>query len=95
MLNMIADYFTYWAISYPFFDDTAYSPMTPAINRGGWMPEFGPFNTSVIVVLIAFGVTWFVFTRTTAGIAHNKQTRPYPYRIMPWILEKSFQLLNG
>jgi ABC-type uncharacterized transport system permease subunit len=67
MLNMIADYFTYWAISYPFFDDTAYSPMTPAINPNGWMPEFGPFNTSVIVVLIAFGVTWFVFTRTTAG----------------------------
>jgi ABC-type uncharacterized transport system permease subunit len=67
MLNMIADYFTYWAISYPFFDDTAYSPMTPAINKSGWMPEFGPFNTSVIVVLIAFGVTWFVFTRTTAG----------------------------
>lgn len=67
MLNMIADFFTYWAISYPFFDSTAYSPMTPAIQRGGWMPQLGRFNTSVLVMLAAFVVTWFVFARTTAG----------------------------
>lgn len=67
ILNMIADFFTYWAISYPFFDDTAYSPMTPAIHQNGWMPEFGPFNTAVIVVLIAIVLTWFIFVRTTAG----------------------------
>lgn len=67
MLNMIADFFAYWAISYPFFDDTAYSPMTPPISMKGWMPEFGSFNTSVIVMLIAFAVTWFIFVRTTAG----------------------------
>ena len=67
MLNMIADYFTYWAISYPFFDEGAYSPMTPAINEHGWLPEIGHLNTNVMVMLIAFGVVWFVFTRSTAG----------------------------
>ena len=67
MLNMIADFFTYWAISYPFFDDTAYSPMTPQISRNGWMPEIGQFDTNVIVMLITIVIVWFVFTRTTAG----------------------------
>lgn len=67
MLNMIADFFTYWAISKPFFDDGAYSPMTPQIAKAGWMPEFGNFNTTVIVMLIAFVVVWFIFTKTTAG----------------------------
>ena len=67
MLNMIADLLTYWAISYPIFDQTAYSPMTPQISAAGWMPEWGDFNSNVIVMLIAFGVIWFVFSRWTAG----------------------------
>ena len=67
MLNMIADFFTYWAISYPFYDQTAYSPMTPQINESGWLPKFGEFNTSVIVMLLAFAVIWFVFLKWTAG----------------------------
>ena len=67
MLNMIADFFTYWAISYPFYDRTAYSPMTPQINESGWLPKFGEFNTSVIVMLLAFAVIWFVFLKWTAG----------------------------
>lgn len=67
MLNMIADFFTYWAISYPFFDSTAYSPMTPQINESGWLPKFGEFHSSVIIMLLAFAVVWFVFTRWTAG----------------------------
>lgn len=67
MLNMIADYFTYWAISYPFFDSTAYSPMTPAINMNGWMPEWGEFNTNVIVMLLAFVIVWLVFSKTRSG----------------------------
>jgi len=67
MLNMIADFFTYWAISYPFFDRSAYSPMTPPINKNGWLPEFGEFNTSVFVMVIAFLVVWFIFTRSLAG----------------------------
>lgn len=67
MLNMIAGYFTYWAIAEPFFDKSAYSPMTPQINKNGWMPEFGNFNSSVIVMLIAIVIVWFIFTRTTAG----------------------------
>lgn len=67
MLNMIADFFTYWAISYPFFDKTAYSPMTPQIDKAGWLPEFGNFNTNILVMVLVFVVVWFIFTRFTAG----------------------------
>jgi len=67
MLNMVADLLTYWAISYPIYDKTAYSPMTPAINQAGWMPEIGEFNTNIIVMFVAFGLIWFVFSRWTAG----------------------------
>jgi len=67
MLNMIADFFTYWAISYPFFDNTAYSPMTPQINEGGWLPKFGDFNSNVIIMVVTFLIVWFVFTRTSSG----------------------------
>ncbi len=67
MLNMIADFFTYWAISYPFFDKSAYSPMTPPINKSGWLPEFGEFNSSVLIMVMAFVVVWFIFTRSLAG----------------------------
>ncbi|PKN87953.1 MAG: ABC transporter permease [Chloroflexi bacterium HGW-Chloroflexi-8] len=67
MLNMIADFLTYWAISYPIFDKTAFSPMTPQISTNGWLPVIGEFNTNVIVMLVAFGVIYFVFSRWTAG----------------------------
>ena len=67
MLNMIADYFTYWAISYPFFDKEAYSPMTPAITANGWMPEWGDFNTNVIVMILAFIIVWFISRKTIIG----------------------------
>ncbi|MFW5713755.1 MAG: ABC transporter permease [Brevefilum sp.] len=67
MLNFIADYLTFWAISYPFFDPNAYSPMTPPINSGGRMWEFGSFNTDVVVMLLAFVLVWFIFQRSTAG----------------------------
>jgi simple sugar transport system permease protein len=67
MLNMIADFFTYWAISYPFFDKTAYSPMTPQIDKAGWLPEFGNFNTNILVMILVFVAVWFIFTRFTAG----------------------------
>ncbi len=67
MLNMIADFFTYWAISYPFFDKTAYSPMTPQINTNGWLPIWGEFNSNVIVMILAFIVIYFIFNRLTAG----------------------------
>jgi simple sugar transport system permease protein len=67
MLNFIAHYFTLWAITYPFFDKSAYSPMTPPIAKTGWMPEIGQFNTSILVMFLAVGAVWFIFTRTTAG----------------------------
>ena len=67
MLNMIADYFTYWAITYPFFEPHANHPQTPMITENGWMPKWGNFNTNVIVMLLAFFIVWFIFNRTTAG----------------------------
>ena len=67
MLNMIADFFTYWAINYPFFDKNANHPQTPLIARSGWMPEWGNFNSNILVMLLAFFVIWFIVKRTTAG----------------------------
>ncbi|MBA4420042.1 MAG: ABC transporter permease [Anaerolinea sp.] len=67
MLNMIADYLTLWAISYPFFEKNANHPQTPLINQNGWMPEWGSFSSNVIVMLLAFGIIWFIVNRTTSG----------------------------
>jgi general nucleoside transport system permease protein len=67
MLNIIADFFTYWMISYPIFDQTAYSPMTPQIDKAGWLPEIGGFNINIIIMVIVVVVIWFIFTRLTAG----------------------------
>ena len=67
MLNMIADFFTYWAINYPFFEKNANHPQTPLIAESGWMPVWGNFNSSVIVMLVAFVVVWFIMNRSTAG----------------------------
>lgn len=67
MLNMIADFFTAWAIAYPFMDHKAFSPMTPQIAKSGWMPDIGPLNSSVLVMIAAVAVMWFVFQRWRAG----------------------------
>ena len=67
MLNMIADFFTYWAINYPFFEKNANHPQTPLIAESGWMPVWGNFNSSVIVMLVAFVVVCFIMNRSAAG----------------------------
>ena len=67
MLNMVADFFTLWAITYPFKDTTAFSPMTPQINANGWLPSVGEFSTSILFMLVGVAVAWFVFNRWTAG----------------------------
>lgn len=67
MLNMIADGFTLWAITYPLREVGANSTMTPLIAKGGWLPEIGDFSTSIIVTVLAFGVIWFVYNHWTAG----------------------------
>lgn len=69
MLNMIADFFTAWAIAGPFMDKTAYSPMTPQIDQAAWLPDFGQsnFNTIILFMLVAVAVSWFVFNRWKAG----------------------------
>lgn len=67
MLNMIADYFTYWAITYPFFEENATYPQTPLIAITGYMPEWGNFDSSILVMLMAFSFIWFVINRATAG----------------------------
>ena len=40
MLNMIADYFVAWVITYPLMDPEAYSPMTRQIDARGWLPKW-------------------------------------------------------
>lgn len=69
MLNMIADFFTAWAIAGPFMDKSAYSPMTPQIDQAAWLPNFGQsnFNTIILFMLVAVAVSWFVFNRWKAG----------------------------
>ncbi|WP_455382047.1 ABC transporter permease [Salinispira pacifica] len=67
MLNMIADFFTAWAIAYPFMDRKAYSPMTPPIAQTGWLPDIASLSVSVIIMLAAVVIIWFVFQRWTAG----------------------------
>lgn len=67
MLNMIADFFTYWAITYPFFEKNSNFPQTPLIDKNGWMPEWGNFNSSILVMLVVFLVIWFIMNRTIAG----------------------------
>lgn len=67
MLNMIADYFTFWAISYPFFEKDANYPQTPFIAKSGWMPEWGNFGANILVMLVVVGIVWFIMNRTTAG----------------------------
>lgn len=67
MLNMIADYFTLWAITYPFKDAAAFSPMTPQIARSAWLPEVGGFNVSIGIMLVVVAAMWFVFNRWNAG----------------------------
>jgi ABC-type uncharacterized transport system permease subunit len=67
MLNMIADYFVAWVITYPLMDSEAYSPMTRQIDSAGFMPEVGGFNLSTMVTILAVGMVWFVFNRWRAG----------------------------
>jgi simple sugar transport system permease protein len=67
MLNIIADYFALWAITYPLKDATAYSPTTPPIARSGWLPEFGDLNSAVFWMLAVVALMWFVLNRTRAG----------------------------
>jgi simple sugar transport system permease protein len=67
MLNLIADLFTLWAITGPFADRAAFSPMTPAIQAAGWLPEVGPFSSALVVTALAAGAIWFVYHRMTAG----------------------------
>lgn len=67
MLNMVADFFTAWVIAFPLLDEKAFSPMTPAIDSAGWLPEWGGLSSAVIVMLLAAALIWFVFERWTAG----------------------------
>ena len=67
MLNSIADLFAAWLIAGPVADRGAGSPTSPPIAASGWLGNVGPINVSVLVMVLAFIIVWFVFTRTTAG----------------------------
>lgn len=67
MLNMIADSLTQWVITYPLMDPEAYSPMTRAIARTGWLPEIGGLSSGVLVTLVVTAVVWIATRRTRSG----------------------------
>ncbi len=67
MLNMIANYLTLWAITYPLFEPNANHPQTPLITRNGWLPKWGDFHTNGLVMIFVFLAIWFISSRTTAG----------------------------
>jgi len=67
MLNMIADSFTLWAISYPLFEKNANHPQTPLIAKSGWMPEWGILGSNMVVMVLVFFVIWFIVNKTTSG----------------------------
>lgn len=67
MLNLIADYFALWVITYPLKDATAYAPTTPPIAASGWLPEYGDLNSAVFWMVAVVAILWFVFHRTRAG----------------------------
>ncbi len=67
MLNMIADFFTAWVITYPLMDTGAYSPMTPRINPTAWLADYGELNTSTLFIPAVMLVAWFIFHRTKMG----------------------------
>jgi simple sugar transport system permease protein len=67
MLNMIADFFTAWAIAYPFMDRTAFSAETSQIDKAAWLPDFGYLSLSVVILFVTVAVVWFIFNRWTAG----------------------------
>lgn len=67
MLNMLADFFTAWVITYPLMDETAFMAMTPQISQSAWLPEIGGFSTTILFMIIAVIVMWFIFNRWKAG----------------------------
>ena len=67
MLNEIGRLFTDWAIASPLQDPSAGSVTTKAIDRHGWMPKVGTWNTSILVGLCAFSVAWVVVHRFVEG----------------------------
>ncbi|MGQ0605171.1 MAG: ABC transporter permease [Anaerolineales bacterium] len=69
MLNSVADLFTAWLITIggPLAEAGALSPKSLPIAQSGWLPDFGFFNTSILVMAVAAGVMWYVFNRTRPG----------------------------
>lgn len=67
MLNMIANFLTLWAISYPLYERGSNIPQTPAINQNAWMPEWGSFGSNVLVMILVVIAAWFIMNRTTVG----------------------------
>jgi len=67
MLNMMADLFAAWAIAFPLMDPKAFSPMTRQIDQAGWLGELGGFSATILFMVVALAVSWFVFQRWRAG----------------------------
>lgn len=67
MLNFVAQFFTLYLISGPLLDEKMFSPMTPMINKGGWLPQFGGLNLSFFVAIGGLLVIYFIWHYTKMG----------------------------
>ncbi len=71
MMNMIMGFFIQWLINTggPLAEKGAYSPKTPLINKSAWMPEIGPddFSLSILIGFLIIIVMWVVINRFSAG----------------------------
>jgi general nucleoside transport system permease protein len=67
MLNEIGLLLTDWAISSPLRDPNAGSVTTRTISSRGFLPKFGAWQSSVLVMLTALVITWIVVHRLVLG----------------------------
>ncbi len=67
MLNFIAQFFTLYLITGPLLDKKMFSPMTEAINRSAWFPNFSGLDFSFILALIILVVIYFIWNHTKMG----------------------------
>ena len=65
MLNFIAEYFAIYLASVVLIDNNLSSVITPPINSGGFLPQFGRFPTEILIALVVFAgiYIWVRYTR--------------------------------
>ena len=67
MLNEIGLLFTDWAISSPLRDPSAGSVTTRTISSRGFLPKFGAWQSSILVMFATLVISWIVVNRLVIG----------------------------